>query len=334
VAQALVTGGAGFLGSHVAECLQASGLDVVVLDDLSGGFRGNLPPQARFHEGSILDQDLVESLFRRERFRYVFHLAAYAAEGLSHFIRRFNYANNLIGSANLITAAVNHEVECFVFTSSAAVYGSAEGPVSEETRAVPEDPYGVAKLAVEQDLAAARRQFGLRYVVFRPHNVYGERQNLSDPYRNVVGIFMRQVLQGVPCTIFGDGRQSRAFSYVGDVAPIIAASPEAPEAEGKTFNIGSDRPWSVNDLAGLVQQALDREVGLRHLPARSEARQVTCDHARVRAVFGRRETVPLQDGLARMAAWARGVEPRDLRPFARVEIARGLPPSWKELLEE
>jgi UDP-glucose 4-epimerase len=333
VTKALVTGGAGFLGSHVAERLLESGVDVCVLDDLSGGFRRNVPEQADFREGSILDADLVDALFRTERFRRVYHLAAYAAEGLSHFIRRFNYTNNVVGSANLITAAVNHGVEHFVFTSSAAVYGSTDNAATEQAPLRPEDPYGVAKQAVEQDLETARRQFGLRTTVFRPHNVYGERQNLSDPYRNVVGIFMRQALAGDPCTIFGDGEQTRAFSYVGDVTPVIADSPNVPEAEGRTFNIGSDRPCTVNELARKVRDALGREVGVRHLPERREARRVLCDHTAVRSVFGGRETTDLPEGLERMARWAEGVEPRPPRPFTRVEIARGLPPSWEKLLE-
>ncbi len=333
MSRALVTGGAGFLGSHVAEQLVQMGLEVVVLDDLSGGFRCNVPAGARLVEGSIVDERAVEELFRHERFRYVFHLAAYAAEGLSHHIRRFNYLNNVVGSAQLISAAVNHEVERFVYTSSAAVYGSAVDPVSEDVVATPEDPYGIAKLAVERDLAVAHRHFGLRYVVFRPHNVYGERQNLSDPYRNVVGIFMRQVMQGQPCTIFGDGEQTRAFSYVDDVAPLIARSVEVPAAAGRVFNIGSDRSYTIGALARRVQQALGCEVGVHHMPERPESRHLVCDHARLRDVFGNRDTVTLEDGLARMATWAGEIDPRAPRRFARIEIARHLPPSWEKLLD-
>ncbi|HOQ61874.1 MAG TPA: NAD-dependent epimerase/dehydratase family protein, partial [Vicinamibacterales bacterium] len=189
----LVTGGAGFIGSHVAERLVARGRRVVVLDDLSGGFAENVPAGAELVRGSITDATLVDRLFEANRFEHVFHLAAYAAEGLSHFIRRFNYTNNLTGSVTLVNAAVNHGTRCFVFTSSIAVYGaSPELPMTEATPPHPEDSYGIAKLAVEQDLAAARAMFGLDFVVFRPHNVYGERQNIGDRYRNVVGIFMNQ----------------------------------------------------------------------------------------------------------------------------------------------
>src|ERR1035437_4018874 len=194
MATCLVTGGAGFIGAHVAKHLLAAGHRVVVLDDLSGGFTENVPSKALFVQGSILDHALVDGLFVEHKFDYVYHLAAYAAEGLSHFIKRFNYNNNLIGSVNLINASVNHSVKCFVFTSSIAVYGAGQSPMSEDMIPIPEDPYGIAKLAVEQELRVSHEMFGLDYVVFRPHNVYGERQNIGDRYRNVVGIFMNQLL--------------------------------------------------------------------------------------------------------------------------------------------
>src|SRR5262249_59118307 len=131
--------------------------------------------------------------------------------GSPHYISRFNHTNNVTGSMNMIIAAVLHDVDCFGFTSSIAVYGPVDPPMRENDVPKPEDPYGIAKLTVELDLAAAHRMFGLRYVIFRPHNVYGEYQNLGDPYRNVIGIFMNQIMQRKPMTIFGDGTQHRAF---------------------------------------------------------------------------------------------------------------------------
>src|SRR6267143_3710438 len=186
----LVTGGAGFIGSHVAEHLVRMGHRVVAFDDLSGSFADNVPKGTTFIEGSILDHELIDTLFKEHGFNYVYHLAAYAAEGLSHFIKRFNYSNNVIGSVNLINAAVNHNVKCFVFTSSIAVYGAGQTPMTESMTPLPEDSYGIAKLAVEKELKISHEMFGLDYVIFRPHNVYGERQNIGDRYRNVVGIFM------------------------------------------------------------------------------------------------------------------------------------------------
>src|ERR1043165_4998714 len=164
--KSLVTGGAGFIGAHVANELIKLGHSVVVLDDLSGGFEENVNTKAVFVKGSISDYDLVKTLFDKHNFDYVFHLAAYAAEGLSHFIRKFNYENNLIGSIHLINESVKHKVKCFVFTSSIAVYGAGQLPMKEETVPQPEDPYEISKYAVELDLRAAHEMFGLTHVVF------------------------------------------------------------------------------------------------------------------------------------------------------------------------
>src|SRR3954463_15013657 len=147
----LVTGGAGFIGAHVARHLLEAGHDVVVLDDLSGGYEENVPAGATFIAGAGAGPELVDELFRPHDFVHVFHLAAYAAEGLSHFIRRFNYTNNVLGSVNLINEAVKTGTRCLVFTSSIAVYGPGQTPMREDMTPEPEDPYGVAKYAVELD---------------------------------------------------------------------------------------------------------------------------------------------------------------------------------------
>ncbi len=277
----LVTGGAGFMGSHTAEELLKMGHEVVVLDDLSGGFLDNVPLLADFVQGSLLDHELLDRLFRKHRFDYVYHLAAYAAEGLSHFIKRFNYQNNLIGSINLINESVKHDVKCFVFTSSIAVYGAGQTPLTEEMVPVPEDPYGIAKLAVEHELRVSREMFGLDYVVFRPHNVYGEKQNIADRYRNVVGIFMNQLLKNEPMTIFGDGSQQRAFTHISNVAPIIAASVTIPAARNEVFNVGADLPHTVNELAKFVSNAMGRECRIKYLEPRDEVKVAFSDHSKV-----------------------------------------------------
>jgi UDP-glucose 4-epimerase len=318
------------MGAHLVKELLAMGHTVVVLDDLSGGFADQVDPRATFVQGSITDHALVDRIFAAHRFDHVYHLAAYAAEGLSHFIRRFNYTNNLIGSVNLINASVRHGVKCFVFTSSIAVYGALPPPMREDMVPKPEDPYGVAKYAVEMDLHAARHMFGLDYVVFRPHNVYGEYQNLGDRYRNVVGIFMNQLMQGQPLTVFGDGEQQRAFTYIGDIAPIIARAATMPEAYGEVFNVGADTPCTVNRLAAAVQEAMGLRGEVRHLPARNEVVFAFSDHSKVERVFGKRQETPLAEGLARMAAWARRAGARTSGKFSAIEIERGLPPSWLE----
>ena len=327
----LVTGCAGFIGSHVAELLLNQGHHVVGLDDLSGGSLDNLPRNLRFYEGSITDTHLVNTLFDTYNFDYVFHLAAYAAEGLSHFIRRFNYTNNLMGSVNLINASVNAgTVKCFVFTSSMAVYGSNQVPMHEDMTPAPEDPYGVAKYAVEQDLKQAHEMFGLDYVIFRPHNVYGERQNIGDRYRNVIGIFMNQVMRGEPMTVFGDGLQTRAFSYISDVAPIIAASVTRPEAWNQVFNVGADQPYTIRALATEVARAMGVAPVIKHLEPRYEVKHAFTSHERVDQYFGDlRHNVSLRAGLAQMAAWAWIAGGREPSRFGTYEIDKNLYDFWK-----
>jgi UDP-glucose 4-epimerase len=325
----LVTGGAGFIGSHITDDLVKKGHQVVVLDDLSGGFTDNIPQRAKFVQGSITDVGLVNYLFEQEGFDYVFHMAAYAAEGLSHFIKRFNYTNNLIGSVNLINASINHAIKCFVFTSSIAVYGaSLELPMTEETLAHPEDPYGIAKLAVEQELRVCKEMFDLNYIIFRPHNVYGDKQNIGDKYRNVVGIFMNQILSGKPMTIFGDGSQTRAFSYISDVAPLIADSIEIPEAYNQILNIGADQPYSVKELAHCVARAMGVEPEIIHLPPRNEVVDTYSSHEKVRRVFGVREPYTLEEGLNRMAKWVRNHGARASQKFENIEVTKNFPVAW------
>jgi len=327
----LVTGGAGFIGSHVVDSLLEWGHQVLVLDDLSGGCRENVHPDATLIEGSITDAALVDQIFSDHHIDYVYHLAAYAAEGLSHFIRNFNYTNNLIGSMNLINNAVRHRCRCFVFTSSIAVYGPAQTPMNEAMTPQPEDPYGIAKYAIELDLMAARRMFDLDFIVFRPHNVYGERQNTGDPYRNVIGIFMKQIMQGLPCTIFGDGTQTRAFTHIADVAPVIARSVACPAGYNQVFNVGADIPYSVNELARAVQAAMGRETGTMHLPPRKEVLHAFSDHSKSKEVFGATANVTLAEGLRRMAEWVKRVGVRQGKPFDNVEVDRELPESWRQL---
>jgi UDP-glucose 4-epimerase len=299
----LVTGGAGFMGSHVAEHLLRLGHTVVILDDLSGGFIDNVPEGAIFVRGSILDEELIKHLFEKYGFKYVYHLAAYAAEGLSHFIKLFNYRNNLIGSINLINAAVNHEVKCFVFTSSIAVYGAGQAPMTEEMTPIPEDPYGIAKLCVEQELRVTHDMFGLEYVVFRPHNVYGERQNIGDP-------------------------QLRAFTHINDVAPIIAESIDYPTARNEIFNIGADQPHTVNDLADIVATSMDKKCRIQHLDARNEVKIAFADHTKAENVFGKRKETSLEAGVCSMAEWVRRHGSRESSIFNEIEITKNMPLSW------
>lgn len=324
----MITGGAGFIGSHVAKHCLKLGHEVVVLDDLSGGFLDHVPDGAVFIEGSVTDHQLVAKIFDEFKFDYVYHLAAYAAEGLSHFIRRFNYNTNLVGSVNLINVAAKNKVKCFVFTSSIAVYGQGQVPMMEDMTPVPEDPYGISKYAVELDLKAAHEMFGLNYIIFRPHNVYGENQNIGDKYRNVIGIFMNQIMMDKPMTIFGDGTQTRAFSYIDDVAIPIAASVNEPKAFNQVFNIGADKPYSVNELAKVVCKHFQVKPNIKYLQARKEVTNAYSNHKKAQQILGAPNSTSLDDGIRAMSTWAKKVGSRKGKEFSDVEINVNLPEGW------
>lgn len=221
-------------------------------------------------------------------------------------------------------------VKCFVFTSSIAVYGKNQLPMTEKLTPKPEDPYGIAKYAVELDLKESNEIFGLNYIIFRPHNVYGERQNIGDKYRNVIRIFMNQILLQQPIPIFGDGEQTRAFSYIDDVAPIIARSVERNAAYNQVYNIGADRPYLINYIAREVAKAMGSAPQLQYLPARKEVIHAFASHDKVRRHFGDlMRNVPLENGLQKMASWVRKHGSKKTVMFTNIEIEKNLPESWR-----
>jgi UDP-glucose 4-epimerase len=333
----LVTGGAGFIGSHLVDDLfQIKEIkdqyDILVIDDLSGGFPENINENAEFIHGSICDQKLVESIFEKHDINYVFHLAAYAAEGLSPFIQRFNYTNNLIGSINLMNASVLKKVKCFVFTSSIAVYGKNQLPMKEDLTPHPEDSYGIAKNAVEQQLKVNYDFFKLPYIIFRPHNVYGERQNIGDKYRNVIGIFMNQIMQEKPLTIFGDGLQTRAFTYIRDISPIMARSILQKNMYNQIFNLGADTYYSVKELATETVKAMTgrEDYPIRNVESRKEVIHAYSDHEKCRVFFPEMSSTTLATGLKDMAEWAKKRGAQKSKTFDNIEISKNLPPVWLE----
>jgi UDP-glucose 4-epimerase len=333
----LVTGAAGFIGSHVAEyCQQQLGFHVVGVDDLSGGFLNNTRELTAnggvFVVGNLQDSTFIDNLFGSHGpFDYVYHLAASAAEGLSHIVRHFNNRNNLGASMLLINAAVRQkpQVKAFVFTSSIAAYGSSDGvlPLREESPQRPEDPYGIAKHSAEMDLRAAHHMFGLNFVIFRPHNVYGPRQNTGDKFRNAIGSFMNQILRGENITIFGDGRQRREFSFVDDVAPLISASPIFPRAINQDFFVGVDTHYSILELSSAVQIAMgveSRIIFSDSLPVKF----AYASHEKLRCTFNPPHPTDLKSGLARTAQFVKKHGAFPPAGYSENEICEYLPHSW------
>ncbi len=202
--------------------------------------------------------------------------------------------------------------------------------MTEDLTPQPEDSYGVAKLSVEQELKISKEIFNLDYVILRPHNVYGERQNIGDKYRNVIGIFMNQIMQNKPLTIFGDGGQTRAFTYIKDVAPIIARAPLVKESYGEIFNIGADKKYTVNHLANKVCEAMGARVKICYLPQRNEVKHAYANHDKVKKIFSCQSEYSLEEGLGKMAKWAKEVGSKKSNKFHKIEIMKNLPPSWLE----
>lgn len=203
--------------------------------------------------------------------------------------------------------------------------------MQEDMTPHPTDSYGIAKYTVEQELQISRTMFGLDYVIFRPHNIYGEKQNLGDPYRNVVGIFMNLIMQGKPLTIFGDGMQQRAFTYVGDISYCLANAPNIPAARNRIFNIGGDTPYTINELAEVCSRAYGVPLQTIHLPPREEVKIAYADHTLAKDVLGFKPATTLEAGIQRVADWARGHGPRAGKPFEGIEVMKNLPPSWMAL---
>ena len=237
----LITGVAGLLGSRLADWIienKGDEYQVIGVDDLSGGFKENIHPDVKFWQMDLVNHP-IENIFEEHNIKYVFHFAAYAAEGLSPFIRGYNYDNNLKATARIVNECIKHDVKRLVFTSTLAVYGHGYGGVfDEKQQQAPIDPYGVAKFACEMDIQIAGEQHNLDWCIIRPHNVYGIKQNIWDKYRNVLGIWMFQHLNGQPMTIFGDGNQTRAFSYIDDSLEPLWNAAIRPEASKEIINLG------------------------------------------------------------------------------------------------
>ncbi len=328
MANILVTGGAGFVGSHIAGELVKKNHKVVVIDDLSGGFKDNIPEKAIFIKTSILNYKKLEHIFKKYSIEYVFHLAAYAAENLSVFIKRFNYHNNLIGSVNLINLSIKNKIKCFVFTSSIAVYGEQKVPFIESYTPSPVDSYGIAKYTVEQELRITKEIFDMDYIIFRPHNIYGEHQNTGDKYRNVMGIFIKQIMNNMPMTIFGDGTQKRQFSYIGDIAPIMANSIFDKRFYNGIFNIGSDKFYTINEIAQEIAKAFNIKPEIKYLKKRHEVHTAIASHKKLKDLGYLQEETPLSEGIKRMVEWTKKVGIRKSEEFKNIEIRERLPEGW------
>ena len=336
----LITGAAGLLGSRLAEWILENQPDVEVLglDDFSVGCDSNVrnwllksgPYQrAHFNQDNLYDLDTLKKLFERYRPDVVYHFAAYAAEGLSPFIRSYNYINNTVATANVVTSCIGMGVKRLVFTSSMAVYGNQQTPFHEESVPAPVDPYGIAKFACEMDIAVAGEQHGLDWCILRPHNVYGRGQIVSDPYRNVLGIWMYENMHGEPLTIYGDGEQTRAFSCVDDSLEPMWKAGFWDQASRQIINLGGIRHYTIKEAVETIIDVMGTGEA-QHVEARHEVKHAHSTWEKSVELLEFEHKTDLREGLTDMWKWVQSLEevPRRL-VWDRYELDKGLYDFWR-----
>ena len=326
----LITGVAGLLGSRLADWIIENHPEykVVGIDDLSGGYGENIHPQIEFYQMDLNDTKL-DQVFEHHQPNYVFHFAAYAAEGLSPFIRTYNYDNNLKATAAIVNGCIKHNIKRLVFTSTLAVYGHGYGGIFDETQVPkPIDPYGVAKYACEMDIQIAGEQHGLDWCIIRPHNVYGIKQNIWDKYRNVLGIWMFQHMNGEPMTIFGDGEQTRAFSYIDDSLEPLWNAAILPQASKEIINLGGIEEYSINEANQILCEIIGSN-NVMHREARHEVKHSIPTFQKSVDILGFEHKTSLKEGLTNMWEWAQKQPKRDRFVWPSYELEKGIYSFWK-----
>ncbi len=328
----LITGVAGLIGSKLASwILNNTQHSVIGVDDLSGGYIENIDSRVKFVKCNLESEpQKVDTLFDDNQIDIIYHLAAYAAEGLSPFIRRYNYENNLIASITLINNAIKHNVKRFVFTSSMAVYGDQEPPFQEDMKPFPIDPYGIAKYAVEMDLEIAYQQHGLEYTVIRPHNVYGENQNIWDKYRNVLGIWMHQIKNDTPPTIYGDGLQTRAFSYIDDALKPLWYASQRDSCIGEVINLGGIKESTILEACNTLIDVTGTNLKPVFLEQRHEAKHAFSTWQKSVELLSFDHKTSLAQGVEKMWSWAKDLPNKDQFVWDQYEIDKGLYPYWRK----
>jgi UDP-glucose 4-epimerase len=326
----LITGVAGLLGSRLADYLCDNNIcEVVGIDDLSGGYFENVNPKVKFYKLELSSDSFLDNIFKKNKFDYVFHFAAYAAEGLSPFIRSFNYKNNLISTTKIINNCIKNDVNRLIFTSSMAVYGAAEPPFIESYKPNPIDPYGIAKYACEMDIQIAGEQHNLDWCIIRPHNVYGENQNIWDKYRNVLGIWMYKKINNLPFTIYGDGEQKRAFSYIDDCVEYIWKCATLKEASKQIINMGGLKEYKIKDAANILAEVVGGSE-IIYLPARHEVKNAWVSHEKAKTILKFDDSkTSLKEGLTKMWEWAKKQPIRKQFLWEEYEIEKGIYDYWK-----
>ena len=329
----VVTGVAGFLGSHVADAYLAKGWQVRGIDNLLGGSLDNVPAGVEFYNLDLDDLEAITPVFVGADL--VIHAACTAYEGLSVFSPALVVRNTVQISVNAMTATIRAKVPKFVYMSSMARYGDNWGDVFDESlEPQPQDPYGIAKLSAEKLLSNLAKVHDVELVVLVPHNIVGARQKFDDPFRNVASIMTNRMLQGKQPIIYGDGTQLRCFSFIQDViAPILTAC-ESPNAVGQVINIGPDEsPISILELAKRLAAIIGFELDPIFMPGRPQEVPIAlCSSDKARQLLGYKTTVSLDQGLHDLVDWIRP-RVKDFEYHLPIEIDSDLTPkTWTQRL--
>jgi UDP-glucose 4-epimerase len=308
----LITGVAGFLGSHLADAFLDEGWEVYGIDNLIGGYEENIPKGVIWENVDLKELDAIQHMF--EGVDLVVHAACTAYEGLSVFSPSLVVGNTVQATVNVMSASVKAGIKKVVYMSSMARYGTQPIlPFTESMPTNPQDPYGIAKVASENLVRNVAETHGLEYVILVPHNIIGPRQKYDDPYRNVASIMINRILQGKPPIIYGDGEQVRCFSFIDDVTIPIMNACLSRIANGRTINIGPDEEFiTVNELAEMLLIFLDSDLEPVYMAGRpQEVRHATCDATLARELLDYETTVPLDEGLQMLIEWikVKGVKP-------------------------
>ena len=326
----LITGVAGLLGSRLSDYIVENHPDVQIVgvDDMSGGYKENVNSKVELWEMNLVNGN-IDECFERHQFDYVYHFAAYAAEGLSPFIRTYNYQNNLVVTSRIITQCIKHNVKRLIFTSTLAIYGHGYGGIFDESQIPkPIDPYGVAKYGCEMDIQIAGEQHGLDWCIIRPHNVYGIKQNIWDKYRNVLGIWMYQHLNGQPMTIFGDGTQTRAFSFIDDSLEPLWKASFKPEASKQIINLGGIEEVSINEASKILREVIG-EGEILYLEGRHEVKHSIPTFQKSIDILDFNYKTSMKDGLTIMWDWAKKQPMRERFIWPFYELDKGIYSFWK-----
>ena len=326
----LITGVAGLLGSRLSDYIVENRPDVhiVGIDDMSGGYRENVNPKVELWEMNLVNGNITEC-FERHQFDYVYHFAAYAAEGLSPFIRTYNYQNNLVATSRIITECIKHNIKRLVFTSTLAVYGHQDGNMFDEIQVPkPIDPYGVAKYGCEMDIQIAGEQHGLDWCIIRPHNVYGVKQNVWDKYRNVLGIWMYQHTINEPMTIFGDGTQTRAFSYIDDSLEPLWKASQDKRASKEIINLGGIKEYSINEANEILREVVGGGT-VKYFEGRHEVKHSIPTWQKSIDLLDFEHKTDLKEGLTKMWEWVQTQPVRERFVWPFYELDKGIYSFWK-----